>query len=89
MWVGLLTVPLILLALTNDLHQTVFVFKPGFAAWDSDYSYEPGFIVVTVWEYLLYAASVANLIAKCSIANISHRMVNGTHFVADRSKQFV
>lgn len=72
-WAAIVTVILVLLVLTNDLHQWVFRFQPGFANWDSDYSYGWGFTIVTVWEYLMYIAAVAVLIAKCSISKIKHR----------------
>ena len=72
-WVAIVTAILVLFVLTNDLHQQVFRFQPGFANWDEDYSYGWGFILVSAWEYLLYLAAVAVLIAKCSIAKIHYR----------------
>ena len=72
-WVAIVTAILVLFVLTNDLHQQVFRFQPGFANWDGDYSYGWGFILVSAWEYLLYLAAVAVLIAKCSIAKIHYR----------------
>lgn len=72
-WVAIVTAILVLFVLTNDLHQQVFRFQPGFANWDGDYSYGWGFILVSTWEYLLYLAAVAVLIAKCSIAKIHYR----------------
>jgi len=58
------TLLLVLLVLTNDLHQQVFRFRPGFLNWDGAYSYGPGFLPVMVWEYLLYTAAVAILVLK-------------------------
>lgn len=72
-WVAVVTAILVLFVLTNDLHQQVFRFQPGFANWDGDYSHGWGFIIVTAWQYLLYTAAVAVLIAKCSIAKIHYR----------------
>lgn len=72
-WVAIVTAILVLFVLTNDLHQQVFRFQPGFANWDGDYSHGWGFILVSAWEYLLYLAAVAVLIAKCSIAKIHYR----------------
>ena len=73
-WVAVVTALLILFVLTNDLHQQVFRFQPGFANWDGDYSHGWGFILISAWEYLLYAAAVAVLIAKCSISKIHYRV---------------
>ena len=72
-WVAVVTAFLVLFVLTNDLHQQVFRFQPGFANWDGDYSHGWGFIIVTAWQYLLYTAAVAVLIAKCSIAKVHYR----------------
>lgn len=75
-WVAVITVALILLVLTNDLHQQVFSFQPNFVNWDGDYSHGWGYIVIAVWQYVLYAAAIAVLIAKCSIAgNRKHALV--------------
>lgn len=73
-WVAVVTVLLVLFVLTNDLHQQVFCFRPDFVNWDGDYSHGWGFILVSAWEYLLYAAAVVVLIAKCSISKINYRV---------------
>lgn len=73
-WVAVVTALIILFVLTNDLHQQLFRFQPDFVNWDGDYSYGWGFILVSAWQYLLYAAAVAVLIAKCSIAKIRYRV---------------
>lgn len=44
---------LVLLVLTNDLHQLVFRFPAGAAVWsDSDYSYDIGYAVVVGWMFI-------------------------------------
>ena len=62
-----LTVALILLVLTNDLHRQVFVFHTNFDNWDNDYAYGWGFFVVLVWQILLTIVSVVVLVVKCGI----------------------
>ncbi|MBQ7670392.1 MAG: hypothetical protein IJS45_06700 [Clostridia bacterium] len=64
-----LTVVLIVLVLTNDLHQLVFGFKPDFENWDRDYSHGWMFYVVTFWQYALYFAAIIILVIKCRIVN--------------------
>ena len=54
-WYGAMavTVALIVLILTNDLHQLVFRFQPGFADWDNNYARLALFYVITAWQYVL------------------------------------
>lgn len=47
---AVITAVVVLLVLTNDLHQQVFRFQPGFANWYVDYSYGQVFPIVTVWQ---------------------------------------
>ena len=63
------SVLLICLVLTNDLHQLVFRFQPGFINWNGDYSHGLLFYAVTLWQYALYAAAVFILIFKCRIGS--------------------
>ena len=67
-WVGAVTAALILLVLTNDLHQQVFHFQPGFAGWDGQYTYGRLFYLITAWQYALYLAGVLVLSFKCSVS---------------------
>lgn len=69
-WVFVVTVILVLMVLTNDLHQQIFRFQPGLADWDGNYSYGIGFILITAWQYLLYTAAVGILVLRYSIAGI-------------------
>ena len=62
------TVFFIVWVLTNDLHQQVFVFKPGFVNWNNDYARGPLFYAVTVWQYALYAAAIIVLAIKCRVS---------------------
>ena len=68
-WTGAFTVALILLVLTNDWHQLVFRFQPGFENWDSNYSRSFLFYLITAWQYVLYLAAVLTLWLKCRISN--------------------
>ncbi|MBQ9545476.1 MAG: hypothetical protein IJV00_10165, partial [Clostridia bacterium] len=61
LWTAVFTAVLILLVLTNDLHQLVFRFRPGFENWDHDYSYGWTFYIITAWQYVLYIAAVVVL----------------------------
>ncbi|MDO4483015.1 MAG: histidine kinase N-terminal 7TM domain-containing protein [Clostridia bacterium] len=63
-----ITLMLILLIVTNDWHQQVFRFQPGFMNWDDDYDYVWGYVLLTAWEYGLYLASAIVLIKKCRVA---------------------
>lgn len=64
-----LTLAFLLLILTNDLHQLVFRFRPGFADWDAVYTHGLLFYAVIFWEYALYVTAIAVLIVKCRIGS--------------------
>ena len=72
-WVAVVTVLLILLVFTNDFHQMVYGYNPGFDNWDLDYSHGWAFAVVTAWEYGFYVISVVILIVKCSISKVKNQ----------------
>lgn len=68
--VKLLYIPsllLLLLVLTNDLHQLVFSFPEGSVFSDQDYSYSPGFYAVTMWGLLCAGAALVIMLFKCRI----------------------
>ncbi|MGI6264784.1 MAG: hypothetical protein ACOYJY_04875 [Acutalibacteraceae bacterium] len=67
---GAITVLLILIVLTNDLHGLVFRFHPQFANWNNDYSHAPLFYVVTAWQYVLYLAAILVLTVKCRVSSV-------------------
>ncbi len=71
---GAVTAALAALVLTNDLHQLLFVFKPGFALWDTDYRYGRLFIVFWVWPALLLAVLFRVLLRRCRLSE-SRRLV--------------
>lgn len=70
-WYSILavTVVLIALVLTNDLHQQAFVFRANFENWDSDYSHGWLFYVVTVWQFVLFLSAIIILVVKCRIGS--------------------
>ncbi len=62
------TLVLMILVLTNDLHQFVFRFRPGFADWDSDYARTPAFYIVYSWIVLLYIIAICILFSRCRVS---------------------
>ncbi len=62
------TVVMILFVLTNDLHQFVFRFQPGFAGWDSEYSHGPLFAVIYCWITLLFIVTIYVLFSRCRVS---------------------
>lgn len=71
LWCGalVLTVLFIALVLTNDAHQLVFRFQPGFRKWDDSYSHGWLFYCVTAWQYALYLAGILTLVRKCRVSS--------------------
>lgn len=73
LWVLGIVIVLILMVLTNDMHQWVFRFQSGFQNWDSDYRYGWGFIPVVIWQYCFAIAVIIWLTIKCRISdNVKH-----------------
>lgn len=72
-WVSFFTVILILLIVTNDMHQQAFFFTNGYDKWDNNYSYGLIYYIAAVWQFLLYTAAVAALLIKSSISKILNR----------------
>ncbi len=68
------TIGLILLVLTNDLHGLVFRFQPGFLNWDADYTRGPLFFAVYLWLVLLLTAAMVILFHRCRLSE-SRRMI--------------
>ena len=64
-----ITVVLIVLVQTNDVHQLVFRFNPQFEGWDDDYTYGKLFYIVNFWQYALYITAIIILIVKCRISS--------------------
>ncbi|MBR5720957.1 MAG: hypothetical protein IKX78_00575 [Clostridia bacterium] len=64
-----LTALLIVLVLTNDIHQLVFRFEKDFLNWDNDYSHGFLFYVIMFWQYALYVAAIIILLVKCRVSS--------------------
>ena len=56
---------LLALVFTNDLHQLVFQFPSGAPFSDTQYTYGPGYFLVSGWSILLGLYFVAALLWKC------------------------
>lgn len=68
-WTKLLYLPtalLLLLVLTNDLHQCVFFFPSGIMS-DQDYRYKAGYFLVVMWEFLCAVVSITMILRNCRI----------------------
>ena len=64
-----LTVLLIVLIATNDLHQQAFRFQADFVDWDNVYVRGWLFYVVFGWQIALYLAAIVILVYKCRIGS--------------------
>ena len=62
------TALLILLILTNDLHQLVFRFRPGFLGWDADYARGPVFVAAYAWIAVLIVGVFCLLYSRCRLS---------------------
>ena len=68
-WTKLLYLPttlLLLLVLTNDLHQCVFSFPSGVMT-DQDYHYKIGYFLVVGWELFCAVVSITMILRNCRI----------------------
>ena len=68
-WTKILYVPtllLLLLVLTNDLHQQVFSFPSGVLS-DREYRYEGGYFLVLGWEALCAGFAFLSMVKNCRI----------------------
>ena len=69
-WTKLLYFPtlllLLLLVLTNDLHQQVFSFPSGVLS-DQAYRYESGYFFVLAWEALCAGVALLSMVKNCRI----------------------
>lgn len=63
------TAALLLLVLTNDLHQLVFVFPADAAVWGNDYRYAVGYFLVVGWLVLCALTALVTMLIKCRIPN--------------------
>lgn len=68
-WTKILYLPtllLLLLVLTNDLHQQVFSFPSGVLS-DREYRYEGGYFFVLVWEALCAGSAFLSMAKNCRV----------------------
>ena len=63
-----ITVILIVLLLTNDLHQLIFKFNANFENWDSDYSRGLLFYAIYFWQFVVYLSAIIILVFKCRVS---------------------
>ena len=69
-WTALFYIPtavLLLLVLTNDLHQLVFVFPADAIVWMNDYHYGIGYFLTIAWIILCAVTALATMLLKCRI----------------------
>ena len=69
-WTALLYIPsaaLLLLVLTNDLHQLVFGFPADAVVWMDDYHYAIGYFLAVGWMILCTITALAAMLIKCRI----------------------
>ena len=66
---------LLLLVLTNDLHQLVFAFPKDAAVWsDRDHGYAIAYFPVIGWQVLCGVAALVAMLFKCRLKNGRHRL---------------
>ena len=51
----------IVLVLSNDIHQFVFMFNPNFENWDNDYKYNIGYYIVIFFSIILVLATIISI----------------------------
>ena len=61
------TAALLLLVLTNDLHQCVFVFPADAVVWMNDYHYATGYFLTIGWMILCAVTALTAMLIKCRI----------------------
>ncbi len=67
---------LLLLVLTNDLHQFVFTFPKDAAVWtDRDNGYAVGYFIVVGWQVLCAVAALVVMFNKCRVPNGKRRLL--------------
>ena len=71
-WAGLLYIPaaaLLLLVLTNDLHQLVFAFPADALVWGNDYRHAVVYYLAAGWLILCALTALGIMVYKCRIPN--------------------
>lgn len=67
-WTILLYIPtiaLLLLVLTNDLHQLVFTFPADAVVWMNDYHHAIGYFLIVIWMIFCAVEALAIMLTKC------------------------
>lgn len=65
----LLPAALLLLVLTNDAHQLVFVFPADAPVWANDYRYATGYFFAVGWQMLCALTALVIILIKCRVPN--------------------
>ena len=66
---------LLLLVLTNNLHQLVFTFPEDAVVWsDTDHGYGVGYFIVIGWQVLCMLAALVTMLFKCRLNNGRRRL---------------
>ncbi len=66
---------LILMVLTNDLHQFVFAFNPNFANWNREYSYNSGYFLAMAWLMLLIISTLIIIIKNWRLPSSKYKII--------------
>ena len=69
-WTKLFYIPttvLLLLLLTNDLHQLAFVFPADAVVWANDYRHGIGYFLAVGWEIVCALTALVTMLVKCRI----------------------
>lgn len=62
------TIFMIFMVLSNDLHQLVFQFQPGFEDWDEMYGHGILYYVIVGWISMLFLGTIFELTKKCRLS---------------------
>ena len=68
LWLAAPTILMILAVLTNDFHQWVFRFQPGFINWDGDYQHGILYYLISAWILALFLGTGFVLTQKCRLS---------------------
>lgn len=70
------SIALLLLVMTNDLHQLVFTFPNDAAVWsDRDHGYKIGYFASIGWQVLCAIAALVVMFIKCRVPNGRRRLL--------------
>lgn len=65
---------LIILILTNDMHQGAFIFNKDFENFESDYKHGAIYYITMAWLVISMASTVLTLFLKCSISGCKRKI---------------